>query len=119
MAGARQERIERGRRQARWLGAGGFVLAAVLPVVLFGRVVAVLAEQPRLELQYVTGWLPWVLLAAGLAFLLPVAWSAGLHPDSRFFPRARAAYAGWGVTLYLLGLALAWQVAAVQDAALR
>jgi uncharacterized membrane protein len=119
MAGVGQERIERGRRQARWLGAGGFLVAAVAPVVLFGHVIRLLAAQPRLELQYATGWLPWVLLAGGLLFLLPVAWSAGLDPDSRFFPRARAAYAGWGITLYLLGLLLAWQVAAVQDAAFR
>jgi len=117
MAGARQVQVEKSRRQARWLGATGFVAAAVFPVAMFGRVIAVLAEQPRLEVQYVAGWVPWFLLAAGLLFLLPVAWSAGLHPDSRFFPRARAAYAGWGITLYLLGLVLAWQVAAVQDAA--
>jgi hypothetical protein len=117
MTGARQAQLERDRRQARWLGAFGFVAAAVAPVALFRHVIEVLAQQPRLELQYITGWLPWFLLACGLLFLLPVAWSSGLDPDSRFFPRARAAYAGWGITLYLLGLLLAWQVAAVQDAA--
>ncbi len=117
MAGTRQERIVQGRRQARWCGALGFVLAAALPVVLFGRVVALLAEQPRLDVQYLSGWVPWVLLAAGLLFLLPVAWSAGMDPESRYFPRGRTAYAGWGVTLYLLGLLLAWQVWAVQDGA--
>jgi hypothetical protein len=37
--------------------------------------------------------------------------SAGRDPESRFYPRARGAYLGWGVTLYLLGLALASQVA--------
>ena len=41
----------------------------------------------------------------GLAFLLPVALSAGRHPDSRLYPRSRNAYMGWGVSLYLLGLA--------------
>ncbi len=117
MAGPRQERIERGRRQARVVGALGFVLAVLLPVVLFGRVVAILAEQPRMDVQYLSGWIPWFLLAAGLLFLLPVAWSAGMDPESRYFPRARSAYAGWGVTLYLLGLLLAWQVWAVQDGA--
>ena len=115
--GARQEAVLARRRQARWLGACGFVAAGVMPVALFHRVVAVLAEQPRMELQYVTGWLPWTLLVAGMLFLLPVAWSAGLDPESRWFPRARAAYAGWGITLYLLGFLLAWQVANIQDAA--
>ncbi len=92
--------------------------AAVLPVALFHRVVEILARQPKLELQYLSGWTPWALLVAGLLFLLPVAWSAGMNPESRWFPRARAAYAGWGITLYLLGFLLAWQVAQVQSAGL-
>ena len=105
------------RRQARTLGALGFVAALATPVALWYDVVATLARQPRFEVHYLSGWLPWLLLAAGLAFLLPVAWSAGMNPESRWFPRARAAYAGWGVSLYLLGLFLAWQVAAVQHGA--
>jgi hypothetical protein len=88
-----------------------------MPLVLFHRVIAILAEQPKPSLQYATGWMPWALLAAGLLFLLPVAWSAGMNPESRWFPRARAAYAGWGITLYLLGFLLAWQVARIQGAA--
>ena len=116
--GARQARIERERRQARWLGAWAFLAAAAAPVALFHDVVAVLAEQPKLELQYLTGWTPWFLLAGGLAFLLPVAWSAGMDPESRWFPRARGAYTGWGVTLYLLGFTLAWQVEKIQGAVL-
>jgi hypothetical protein len=51
----------------------------------------------------------------GLAFLLPVAYSSGMDPDSRRFPRFRRAYAGWGITLYLLGIALATQVAQLYD----
>ena len=117
-AGTRQRSIEHGRRQARWAGACGFALAIALPVVLFHRVVEVLAEQPRMELHYLTGWLPWALLVAGLGFLLPVAWSAGMDPESRWFPRGRAAYAGWGVTLYLLGFVLAWQVMRIQSVGL-
>jgi hypothetical protein len=116
-AGTRQSELLRRRRQSRWLGALAFVTAAVTPVALFHKVIAILAEQPRLELHYLTGWLPWALLAAGLLFLVPVTWSAGMDPDSRWFPRARAAYAGWGVSLYLLGLFLAWQVANIQGAA--
>ncbi len=114
--GTRQQAIDRRRRQARWLGAGGFLAAFAAPVLLFHDVVELLAMQPRMEWQYATGWLPWALLAAGLLFLVPVAWSAGMDPDSRWFPRARAAYAGWGVTLYLLGFLLAWQVMQIQSA---
>ena len=116
-AGARQQALLARRRQARWLGASAFAAALVSPVALFHGVVETLAAQPRLEVQYLTGWLPWALLAGGLVFLLPVAWSAGMDPESRWFPRARAAYAGWGVTLYLLGFLLAWQVANIQSSA--
>ena len=119
MAGARQARLERARRQSRCIGAIGFAGALSLPIVLFHDVVAILLRQPRWdELHYVSGWTPWALLAAGLLFLLPVAWSAGLNPESRWFPRSRGAYLGWGVSLYLLGFLLAWQVAAVQSAGL-
>ncbi len=118
MVGARQARLEARRRQARAVGAIGFAGAAVLPVLLFHRVVEILARQPKLELHYLSGWLPWALLAIGLLFLLPVAWSAGMNPASRWFPRSRGAYLGWGVSLYLLGFILGWQVAAVQGGGL-
>jgi hypothetical protein len=120
MAGARQARLDRARKQSRWVGAIGFAGALGLPVVLFHDVVAVLAraEEPSWDVHYLSGWTPWALLAAGLLFLLPVAWSAGMSPDSRWFPRARTAYAGWGVSLYVLGFLLAWQVAEVQSAGL-
>ena len=116
--GSRELAVRRRRRKARWLGAGGFVAAAAIPVLLFRHVVEVLAAQPRMELHYLTGWVPWALLAAGLLFLLPVAWSAGMDPASRWFPRSRAVYAGWGLTLYLLGFALAWQVMQIQSVGL-
>jgi hypothetical protein len=117
--GTRQLAVQRRRHQARWLGALGFAGAAAAPYLLFRHVVEVLADaQPRLELHYLSGWLPWCLLIAGLLFLVPVAWSSGMDPDSRWFPRARAAYAGWGVTLYLLGFLLAWQVMSVQSVGL-
>jgi hypothetical protein len=96
------------------VGAVGFALALSLPVLLFHRVVAAIASEFRLDLRYlVAEWTPWVLLAIGLAFLAPVAWSAGRNSESRWYPRARNAYAGWGISLYLLGLALATQVATI------
>jgi hypothetical protein len=99
------------RRQARAVGAAGFVVAAVAPALLFHRVIVDIAYEFRLDARYLLEWAPWVLLVLGLAFLFPVAYSAGLDPDSRYFPRFRRAYAGWGITLYLLGIALATQVA--------
>jgi hypothetical protein len=104
------------RRQARRVGALGFAAAAALPIVLWHRVIGVIAEEFRLELNYlISGWTPWFLIALGLTFFLPVAWSAGRDPDSRWYPRARNAYAGWGITLYLLGCALATQVAEMAE----
>ena len=94
----------------------GFAVAAGLPVVLFRGVVSDLAAEPHWsQLYYLTGWTPWVLLATGLLFMVPVVVSKGMDPESRYFPRARTAYAGWGVTLYLLGFLLAWQVARIQN----
>jgi hypothetical protein len=52
---------------------------------------------------------PWLLLLAGIGFLLPVALSAGRHPESRLYPRGRAGFFVWGVVLYLLGSVLAVQ----------
>jgi hypothetical protein len=96
------------------MGAAGFVAAVALPVLLFHNVVGDIASEFRFDLRYLLAeWTPWVLLAGGLAFLAPVAWSAGRDTESRWYPRARNAYAGWGITLYLLGLALAVQVAQV------
>ena len=103
--------------QNRAFSVASYLAAIVVPLALWHHVIEVLAEGFRWELHYLTGWLPWALLTGGLAFLLPVAWSAGMHPESRWFPRARGAYAGWGVSLYLLGLFLAWQVARIQGSA--
>ena len=93
----------------------GFLVALGLPIVLWGRAIADIASAFKFEAGYFSGWVPWALIAAGLAFLVPVAWSAGRSPDSRWYPRARNAYAGWGITLYLLGCGLATQVAQIND----
>ena len=102
------------RHNARLVGAVGFALAFALPVVLFYGVVADVASEFQLTLEYlVSGWTPWILILAGLAFIFPVAWSAGRDPESKWYPRARRAYAGWGISLYLLGFALATQVSQI------
>jgi hypothetical protein len=98
-------------RRARRLGAVGFAAAVALPALLFHRAFADIVSEFRFDFHYfLAEWPPWVLIVAGLAFLAPVAWSAGRDSRSRWYPRARNAYAGWGTTLYLLGLALATQV---------
>ena len=86
----------------------------MLPIVLWHRPMQLIAEDFRLELEYlVTGWTAYGLIALGLLFFLPVVFSIGRKPDSRFYPRSRGAYAGWGVSLYTLGIMLATQVAVI------
>jgi len=78
--------------------------------------IGLVATDFRLELQYlITGWTGYGLIMIGLLFLLPVAISVGRHPDDRLYPRSRNAYIGWGVTLYLLGCAIATQVAQIAN----
>jgi hypothetical protein len=92
------------------------VLAAFLPVALWHRPMAMIAEDFRLEAEYlVTGWTAYALIALGLLFFVPVVISIGRRPDSRLYPRSRGAYAGWGVSLYTLGIMLASQVAIIAE----
>jgi hypothetical protein len=75
-----------------------------------------IAEDFRLEAEYlVTGWTAYALIALGLLFFVPVVLSIGRRPDSRLYPRSRGAYAGWGVSLYTLGIMLASQVAIIAE----
>ena len=98
------------------MGAGGFLLAAAMPVVLWHRAMAIIAADFRFDLDYlVTGWTAYVLIALGLLFFVPVVISIGRRPDSRLYPRSRGAYVGWGVSLYLLGIMLATQVAVIAE----
>jgi hypothetical protein len=106
--------MARRRRNAQLVGLAGFMIAAMLPPLLWYRAMSAIASDFRLELEYlVTGWTGYGLIAAGLLFLVPVVVSIGRTPESRLYPRSRNAYAGWGIVLYLLGIALASQVAAV------
>ena len=95
------------------MGLVGFTCAAALPVVLWHRAIAIVATDFRVEFDYLlTGWLGYLLLAGGLLLLLPVVLSAGRTPASRLYPRSRNAWMGWGVSLYLMGFAVAAQVSA-------
>jgi hypothetical protein len=101
------------RRERQLVGLVGLTCAAALPVALWHRAIAVVATDFRLELDYLlTGWLGYGLIAGGLLLLVPVAFSAGRRPGSRLYPRWRNVYMGWGVSLYIMGFAVAAQVAA-------
>jgi hypothetical protein len=89
-----------------------FLCAAAVPVALWHDAVAAIAADFRFDPGYLTGWAGFGLIAAGLVVLLPVVWSARLSPASRLYPRFRNVYMGWGVSLYVMGLGLASQVAA-------
>jgi hypothetical protein len=98
------------------VGAGGFLLAAAMPVILWHRAMGLIAADFRFELEYlVTGWTAYVLIGLGLLFFIPVVLSIGRRPDSRLYPRSRGAYLGWGVSLYTLGIMLATQVAVIAE----
>lgn len=108
---ARRQQLS--RRNARIVGGVGFLAAAALPPLLWHRAIAAVASDFRLEPDYLSGWTGYLLIALGLLFFIPVVLSIGRTPDSPFYPRGRNAYAGWGVSLYVLGVAVASQVAAV------
>jgi hypothetical protein len=96
------------------LGWGGFLAALILPLVIWWEAITLVATDFSLDLDYlVTGWTGYSLIVAGLLFMLPAVISIGQHPESRWYPRSRNAYIGWGITLYLLGCAIATQVAQI------
>ena len=99
-------------RIARPAGALGMtLLLAAVPLALWHQVLRDVLVSFHWSLSYAAAELgPWLLLLAGVMFLIPVAVSAGLHPESRLYPRARRAYYVWGIVLYLLGALLAAQL---------
>lgn len=92
-----------------------WLLALLLaPLALWHNVLASILASFHWNLTYVASELsPWLLLAAGVAFLVPVAVSTGRSPESRLYPRARRSFIAWGTSVYLLGVILAVEVAAV------
>ena len=106
-------RQELSRRKARLVGAAGFLVAAAMPPILWHRAVGAVASDFRMDLEYLSGWTGYVLIALGLLFFVPVVVSIGRLPTSRLYPRSRNAYVAWGISLYIMGIAIASQVAAV------
>jgi hypothetical protein len=89
-----------------------FLGAVALPVAAWHGVAAKLAARFRLELGYlVSAWGGFALIALGLLCFIPVLISVGRSPESRLYPRNRAALIGWGTSFYLLGTGLMVQVA--------
>jgi hypothetical protein len=114
--GARQQHEILARRRARRTGAVGFLSALALPIVLWHGVIGDIASEFTFDLRYlVTGWSPWVLMALGLACLATAGIIDWRQRDRRFYGPGSAAWVGWGVSLYLLGFALATQVAQIAD----
>ena len=106
--------------------AGAFLVIAIIPILIYGAKQR--AEQKRVaetvakaratypdnaEIPYLAGWIAYAMIVLGLLFFIPVVMSIGRRPGSRFYPHARNAYIGWGVSCYLLGAALATQVAQI------
>ena len=87
---------------------------APAPLALWHSVLSSILRSFTWNFIYMVGELsPWLLLATGVAFLVPVAASTSLSPESRLYPRARRAFIAWGTSVYLLGLILAVEVATV------
>ena len=101
------------RRRTQAVGAAGVGVAAVLPVYLWHDVVADIAQVSRVDAVLVAGWVPWVLMTLGLLCVVPIAVEHVRSREGRFHRPGTGAWAGWGVSLYLLGFGLATQVAQI------
>ncbi len=114
--GSRRQREETARLRARWTGAAGFAAAAALPLLLWHRTISAIASEFHLDARYlITGWAPWGLMALGLLCLAIAGITDWRTRDRRFYRPGSGALVGWGVSLYLLGFALATQVAQIAD----
>ena len=114
-AAERTSRQRLSRRHSKLVGLLGFLGALALPFVLWHRAMGIVATDFRIQGGYLLmGWTGYALIGLGLLFMVPVVVSIGRTPGSRLYPRSRNAYAAWGICLYVLGLILASQVAAVE-----
>ncbi len=100
-------------KQGQVAGAVGVVLAALLPAWLWHDVIADIARLRSLDATLVVGWAPWGLMLLGLLCAIPIVAEHLRDRERRFHRPGTGAWAGWGVTLYLLGFALATQVAQI------
>jgi hypothetical protein len=112
MASGPLGREQLSRRRARRVGAAGFAVAFALPFALWHNVMADIASEARVDLRYVVmECSPWLLMGLGLACFAYVMVLDRRDRDRRFYGEPTRAWFAWGITLYLLGFALATQVA--------
>jgi hypothetical protein len=107
-------RPARSRRGERTLALLGLIAAGVVPAVLYHELLWQVWHNFTLDVGYIAfGASGFTLMALGLLAAFPVALSIGRNPDSRLYPRSRGALAGWGASLYLLGIMLVIQIGAI------
>lgn len=103
------------RRRSQLVGAVGVLVAAALPILLWHEVIADVASVTALDARILVGWTPWLLMLLGLLCVVPLLVEAIRSRRGRFHRPGTEAWVGWGVSLYLLGFALATQVAQLHD----
>jgi hypothetical protein len=106
--------LYRSRRRERILALVGLIAAGAVPAYLYRELLSDVVGNFTLSVGYIAfGASGFALMTLGLAASLPVVLSIGRTPDSRLYPRSRGALAGWGVSLYLLGISLVIQIGAI------
>jgi hypothetical protein len=104
----------RSRRGERLLALAGLIAAGAIPGFLYRDLLGQVLGGFTFDVGYIAfGASGFGLMALGLLASLPVVLSIGRNPDSRLYPRSRGALAGWGVSLYLLGIMLVIQIGAI------
>jgi hypothetical protein len=104
----------RSRRGERFLALLGLIAAGAVPAFVYHELLAQVWHNFTLDVGFIAfGASGFTLMALGLLAALPVVLSIGRDPDSRLYPRSRGALAGWGVSLYLLGIMLVIQIGAI------
>jgi hypothetical protein len=107
-------RPARSRRGERIVALLGLIAAGAVPAVLYRELLGQVWHNFTLDAGYIAfGASGFTLMALGLLASFPVVLSIGRNPDSRLYPRSRGALAGWGVSLYLLGIMLVIQIGAI------
>jgi hypothetical protein len=104
----------RSRRGERLLGFVALIAAGGIPAFLYRDLLGQVVGGFTLDAGYIAfGASGFALMALGLLASFPVVLSIGRNPDSRLYPRSRGALAGWGVSLYLMGIGLVIQIGAI------
>jgi hypothetical protein len=102
------------RRGERFFALAGLIAAGAIPAVLYRELLGQVVGGFTFNVGYIAfGASGFALMWLGLLASVPVVLSIGRDPDSRLYPRSRGALAGWGASLYLLGILLVIQIGAI------